>query len=208
MTARFKSIVQRIRREEILRAAVNEIGHRGISAMTMEHCARAAGVAKGTLYLYFKDKDELSAAAIQWGLNGLKQELEAIASKEGPVAEKLYRMLIRQLEFFDSNRQLYRVFLEEKGRICGKPKGPVWKRLTKGRQGYVDFIIRVVSEGIASGEFRNLPGQKLGMVWVEMVGGMVVHRLTSENLAPPEADADLLIDLFLSGALKKKVAKK
>ncbi len=200
VAVRIKSAVHAVRRDEILQAAVKEIGRQGLMSLTMDDCARAAGVAKGTLYLYFKDKDDLTASAIQSGLNRLKQELEIIAAREITVAERLRQMLVRQLEFFDANRQLYRVFLEEKGRMCGNPKDPVLKRLKKGRQGYVDFMIAVVSQGIESGEFRNLSPAKLGMIWVEMVGGMAVHRLTSTSLDSPEEDANFLLDLFLKGA--------
>lgn len=204
MATKYRTAVQAFRRKEILHAAIKEIGHRGLVRVTMDDCARAAGVAKGTLYLYFKDKNSLVASAIQWGFDRLRMEMEKIATQDLPVADKLRRMLIVQLSFFDSNRQLYRAFLEEKGRMCGNPKDPVWKKLKKSRRGYVEFIINVVKEGIDSQEFRKLSGERMGMVWVEMVGGMIVHRLTSSKLAPLEEDADFLLDLFLHGAFSNK----
>ena len=59
-----KEIVTAFRTREILAAARQLLDQRGLEAMTMEEIAASAGVAKGTLYLYFQSKDDLIQALI------------------------------------------------------------------------------------------------------------------------------------------------
>src|SRR5574338_1085014 len=57
------------RREQILEAALRAWTKHGFDATTVEDLAREAGVAKGTIYLYFATKEELFAAAVErWSL--------------------------------------------------------------------------------------------------------------------------------------------
>ena len=63
-----KEIVTEFRTREILAAARRLMQSRGLEAITMEEIAAAAGVAKGTVYLYFQGKDDLIQALIpRWG---------------------------------------------------------------------------------------------------------------------------------------------
>ena len=59
-----KEVVAAFRTGEILAAARNLMDRQGADALTMDEIAAAAGVAKGTLYLYFQSKDELILALL------------------------------------------------------------------------------------------------------------------------------------------------
>ena len=76
-----KEIVTAFRTREILAAARSLLEQRGPEAITMEEIAAAAGVAKGTLYLYFQSKDDLIQALITQVGENILQDLE---SPEGP----------------------------------------------------------------------------------------------------------------------------
>src|SRR5918995_3170634 len=83
------------RPEEILAAALASFAERGFAATRLEDVAARAGISKGTLYLYFKSKEELFEAVVRATLLPNLARIEALAaSYEGPSAMLLERLLL------------------------------------------------------------------------------------------------------------------
>ncbi|MEQ8459416.1 MAG: TetR/AcrR family transcriptional regulator [Sandaracinaceae bacterium] len=82
------------RREAILDAAARVFGERGAAAATMEEVAEAAEVSKGTLYLYFQSKDDLSVALTHRPLDAVLERFAALRADEGLDGEALLRRVI------------------------------------------------------------------------------------------------------------------
>ncbi|HET7912116.1 MAG TPA: TetR/AcrR family transcriptional regulator [Pseudolabrys sp.] len=74
------------RREAILTAALDEFSSRGFEAARLEDVARRAGVAKGTIYLYFRDKESLFQELIRTMLTPLVGTIEAMGQADVPLA--------------------------------------------------------------------------------------------------------------------------
>ena len=80
---------------ELLDAALALFVEKGFAATRSEEVARAAGVSKGTLYLYFPSKEELLKAVIQHYIaNEIAAGAEEAASIEGPTPEVLSQLLV------------------------------------------------------------------------------------------------------------------
>jgi AcrR family transcriptional regulator len=83
------------RPEEILAAALASFAERGFAATRLEDVAARAGISKGTLYLYFKGKEELFEAVVRAKLLPNLARLEALAATfEGPSVLLLERLLL------------------------------------------------------------------------------------------------------------------
>ncbi|HKA75857.1 MAG TPA: TetR/AcrR family transcriptional regulator [Pseudolabrys sp.] len=74
------------RREAILSAALDEFSVRGFEAARLDDVARRAGVAKGTIYLYFRDKESLFQELIRAMLTPLVGTIEALGEADLPLA--------------------------------------------------------------------------------------------------------------------------
>ena len=70
------------RRDAILSAALDEFSTRGFEAARLDDVARRAGVAKGTIYLYFRDKESLFQELIRTMLTPLVGTIEAMGEAE------------------------------------------------------------------------------------------------------------------------------
>lgn len=82
------------RPEEILDAALEVFTEKGFAGTRLDEVARAAGVSKGTLYLYFKSKQEIFEAAIQHTINPrLAQVEKLVEGDDGPVDDLLGRLI-------------------------------------------------------------------------------------------------------------------
>lgn len=94
------------RREEILAAALEEFSARGFEATRLDDVAKRAGVAKGTIYLYFRDKESLFQELIRAMLTPLVGTIEAMGAVDLPVgvlAERFVDLFVR--EVFETRRK-------------------------------------------------------------------------------------------------------
>jgi AcrR family transcriptional regulator len=88
------------RREAILAAALDEFSSRGFEAARLDDVAKRAGVAKGTIYLYFRDKESLFQELIRAMLTPLIGTIEALGAADVPVsvlAERLVELFVREV---------------------------------------------------------------------------------------------------------------
>jgi AcrR family transcriptional regulator len=80
---------------ELLEAALTLFVEKGFAATRSEEVARAAGVSKGTLYLYFPSKEELLKAVIQHFLGTeIETGIQEAAAADGPIAEVMEKLLV------------------------------------------------------------------------------------------------------------------
>src|SRR6478672_4799027 len=94
------------KREAILAAALEEFSSRGFAAARLDDMAKRAGVAKGTIYLYFRDKETLFQELVRAELSPVVLMLESAEVAEMPlrmVAERLVTVFAR--EIFGTHRK-------------------------------------------------------------------------------------------------------
>jgi AcrR family transcriptional regulator len=82
------------KRRRIIEAARARFRHYGIQKTTMQEVAQGAGVAVGTLYRYFRDKDDLVVACTDDFVDRHGREAEEALAAEGPPDERLRRYLL------------------------------------------------------------------------------------------------------------------
>ena len=88
------------RREAILAAALDEFASRGFEAARLDDVARRAGVAKGTIYLYFRDKESLFQELIRTMLTPLVGTIEALGQSDVPLpmlADRIADLFVREV---------------------------------------------------------------------------------------------------------------
>src|SRR5215472_10159070 len=137
--------------QRILDAAIEVIAEHGFFHSRVSEIADRAGVADGTIYLYFKNKDELLMAAIDSAFHKFIQRARTAVEQIPDPREKLRRMAFLHLEGLGSNRNLAIVFQTEL-RHSLKFLGQFSHNLMVE---YFDLIKGVVREGQEAGLFRS-----------------------------------------------------
>ncbi|MBN2906203.1 MAG: TetR/AcrR family transcriptional regulator [Rhodobacteraceae bacterium] len=92
------------KREQILKGAMKEFLDKGFDAASMNEICRAAGVSKGTIYVYFTDKVDLFEALIADEREQMFQGIEALLEEDRPLREKLILFGHRLAEILCSHR--------------------------------------------------------------------------------------------------------
>src|SRR4051812_7995465 len=104
-----------MRRKAILSAALEEFSARGFAAARLDDVARRAGVAKGTIYLHFRDKETLFQELVRAELSPIVLALEAAPAADLPlrvVAERLVTLFAREI-FATHRKDVIRLVLTE-----------------------------------------------------------------------------------------------
>ena len=139
------------KRERILRAAVKVFARNGFHATRVSEVAKAAGVADGTIYLYFKSKDELLVSLFEDRVERLLAFMRDELPKFDSAPEKLRRVIEMQLGLLEGERDLAEVItviLRQSTKLLKEYAAPRFVA-------YLDAIARIVAEGQAQGDFRN-----------------------------------------------------
>ena len=147
-----KEVVAAFRTGEILAAARNLMNRKGVDALTMDEIAQAAGVAKGTLYLYFESKDELIQALLSQVGEAMVLDLQAILGTSAPPPEKLRQVVSLLLNYVDRESVLFPVYLRELVRLKSGRKAAM-TGLQALEERIVALITAVFAEGIAQKQF-------------------------------------------------------
>jgi AcrR family transcriptional regulator len=103
------------RREAILAAALDEFAARGYEGARLDDVARRAGVAKGTIYLHFRDKEALFQELVRSVLNPLVAALEAVPQADLPVrvtVERITELFVREV-YGTRRKDVIRLILNE-----------------------------------------------------------------------------------------------
>ncbi|MEA3223512.1 MAG: TetR/AcrR family transcriptional regulator [Thermodesulfobacteriota bacterium] len=182
-------------KEGILKAAVKVLSTHGLHGLTMDKVAMEAGVAKGTLYAYFKDKKKLVKSAVEATLDPLVTELLTLLDGDLLPDKKLEEFATCYLSYFDANKDFFRVFLYEH-----RHEQPQRRRYRSSRYlTFIEKIARVVDDGVKAGLFRPLDPLKVASLFIEANIAIVIHRLWHNISGHIEDDAGFFTEVFFKG---------
>ena len=136
------------KRARILDAAIKVFAERGFHSATVAEIARVAGVADGTIYLYFKGKDDLLLRLFDEKMTELLADAKAALAREHTAPDKLRRFIQLHLALVERNPDLASVLIVELRQSAQFLKAADRQKLAA----YVDLIAEVVRAGQESGE--------------------------------------------------------
>ena len=136
------------KRARILDAAVRVFADRGFFGATVAEIARTAGVADGTIYLYFKNKDDVLLRLFDEKMTELLGEAKAAAAQEGTASARLARLVQLHLALVEKDPALAQVLIVELRQSAQFLKADGRQKLGA----YLDVFGQIVREGQEAGE--------------------------------------------------------
>jgi TetR/AcrR family fatty acid metabolism transcriptional regulator len=183
------------KRERILTAATKTFARRGFFNAQVADVARAAGVASGTVYLYFRSKDDLLVSIFERTMRGAIAEGRAALEGLDPEAS-LRRIARLHLERLGADRDLAVVFQVE---LRGTTKF-----MERFSATYVREYLGIIRDVITNGQVRRVfrAGMNPTLVAKALFGAldeMATNWVLSPRTYDLAADADPIVDLILHG---------
>ena len=191
------------KRQLILEAATHVFAERGFFTAQVADIARRAGIASGTVYLYFKSKDDLLTSLFDRTMQeAIRDGRDALASVVDPV-DRLRRIARMHLERLGRDRDLAIVFQVEL-----RQSTKFMARLSATRlRSYLGIIRDTIAEGQAQGVFRaNVPPTLGAKMFFGALDEMATNWILSDRKYALIDDADGVVDVFLYGVTTREGA--
>ncbi len=193
------------RPQELLAAALDLFVERGYAATRLEDVAAQAGVSKGTLYLYFTNKEELFKAVVRENVVPVLGEAESIVDAfEGGSAELFREIMLGWWERIGNTKLsgISKLLMAESSNFPEVARFYHEEVISRGNA----MITRVLERGVKRGEFRPIDTtQAMNVVVAPMVMLMLwKHSLGAcgvKEIAPQDY-LNCFLDLFLNGLLR------
>ena len=182
--------------QRILEASVNVFADHGFHQSTVSQIAKKAGVADGTIYLYFKNKEDILVQIFNYKTKQIFERFrEVVDSADNPI-EKLRNLIRRHLQEFQQDRNLAVVYLAETRQINSVMEDQI-KIMSKM---YFDLVAEILEQGQQDGNFRK--ALYLGLVKRHILGSVdevISTWLHADGKSDLVSMADPLVDLFING---------
>ncbi len=175
-----------LRRSEILAAALKVFCRKGYENSRMDDVAAQAKIAKGTLYLYFKSKEEIYTAAMQEAIEQFETLAEErLSSIDNPQAQ--FRTLVEvRLGFWEEQKGLYRMLL-----TVGRTKQHGRQTQTFVRNLALRFRA-IMQAAMDRGEIAEQPLDPLAFALVDMMRGVTERRIEGVSKTTLSEDAEAI----------------
>ena len=182
--------------QRILDAAVAVFAEKGFFVSRVSDIADRADVADGTVYLYFKNKDEILAAAINTAFDGFMRTARTELEKLPTPSDRLRRLAYLHFEALGANRNMAVVFQMELRQSTRFLSEFSHQHLVE----YFGLVRQAICDGKASGEFRSdLPEKIAANCFFGAIDEMVTSWVLSAKDYPLAHVADPVLDILLSG---------
>lgn len=149
LTAIRKQALDEVMKEAIFEATVAILSEHGVEGMTMERVALSAGVAKGSLYHYFRSKRDLLEFVYTKTLHPIFEDLVETVAREQPAIEKLTTHLRKMLEHVAKHVKVFKLLFED-----DTAQGLLQSSQRSTREAGSRRLAEVFRQGIAEGVFR------------------------------------------------------
>jgi TetR/AcrR family fatty acid metabolism transcriptional regulator len=183
------------KRDAILRAAIDVFAERGFFNAQVADVARAAGVAAGTVYLYFQGKDHLLVSIFERTMRDALAEARSAAPTDP--AERLRAFARLHLGRLGRDRHLAIVFqveLRQSVKFMERFSSTLFRE-------YLGQIRAAIADGQQARIFRtDLSATAAAKMFFGALDEMATNWILSRRRYSLEADADRVVDLFLTGA--------
>jgi AcrR family transcriptional regulator len=186
-----QKVVSEYRREEIMNAARSVFARRGFELGIMDEIAKEAGIAKGTIYLYFRSKTEIYKAVLHHDMKTLRKSTLDRIDEAKSLRDKIAAFTLSRLENGDARKEFFRIMDSEQG------------NLSMTRSQYREFlrepVLRLASaieDAVARGEICSVPAEKIAWMIADVTRGTIQRRLTGQNDTSPSEESGFLLNFI------------
>ena len=185
-------------RERLLETATELFAEKGYAGASVREIVEKAGVSKPVLYYYFKSKEGLFYAILEWAAGVQQNVLNEIFEARGTVLERfifLYRRLYEGIQQYKS------LYIMIHGLIYGPPEGVPEYDFASFQRCMLDAVKRIYTEGLSTGEIRDVDAEEVAF----LVLGLMDFSLNMDMVLPELADSqrpERLLRLAFQGLSK------
>ncbi len=195
--AKKKELTQ-MRQKQILDVAARVFSKKGFARTQVDEIANLAGLGKGTVYRYFKDKKSLFLSVADKGIENLKDlVLEAMVKEKEPL-DRIKKAIEAYLKFFEDNSNLIRILIHEQSEFQKR----IQKRYFDHYYEHINKMEEVFRQGIAKGQIKKIDVKGAIGILTNMLNGLVYMWQIEGRKYPIVEKVPMLLKIYFSGIVK------
>jgi AcrR family transcriptional regulator len=191
-----------LRRAEILETAEKIFAEKGFYNTTVAEIASASGFAVGTIYQFFKSKDELYSAMLTEKLNVMYEEIRNAVGQEAGLLKKIEVLAATSFRFVENNTAFCNIFVRGDHLSPSEGSKALRERMKRDYVEYVSSIEEVIREGIRNGELKKMDPHMMAATLLGIINSCAFRWLSASKEGNLETDIPFVLDIFLKGAMQ------
>ncbi len=198
MASSKKQLITEFRTTGILDAARRVFGEKGYERATIDDIAREAGVAKGTVYLYYRSKRDVYCEALKRGLLELRDDTIRRVNAASTLDEKVRAFISSKQEYFETHKDFFRIYQPEH-RKARTPHASFQGQLDSVYLEQVRLLELAVRQAVRKGAIRPVPGRAVAFAVFDLTWGLITQRLRGWSDGSIDQDVSFAVDLLWKG---------
>ena len=183
------SVPENNSRERLLETATELFAEKGYAATSVREIVDRAGVSKPVLYYYFKSKEGLFYAILDWAAAVQQTILNEIFEFRGTVEER-FIFLYRRVQ--EGIREYQSLYIMIHGLIFGPPQGVPEYDFASYQRHMLNAVQRIYADGVASGEIRDIDAEEVAFLVLALLDFSLNMDVVLPELADPQRPERLL----------------
>lgn len=190
------------RKALILKVAESLFAEQGFSATRMEDIARLAEFGVGSLYKFFKNKEDLYSELLRQKADVIEPLVtDTMATGEGPV-EKLRRYFEARIQMYWDHPQFFRLYYRDLAGGFADPTSGLTPDVQERYRRHLGHVERLFAEGIGDGLIRKASPQLLTVLSEGALRSYVQELIRRGTRIRDEEEERLVIEVFLRGIVR------
>lgn len=201
-----KKIDKAAKKQEILEAAMKLFARNGVTNTKMAHIAEVAGVGKGTIYEYFRSKEDIFASAYHHMFAETEELIEKVLQSNIGPEERLKAVLGDTIEaLLGDGGEFAGIMMEFWSEGIRSKDDRILKiiNLDEIYRQYRQIISEILEEGISQGIFRRVDTHLTASALIGAMDGLFLQWILEPGIFEPREATDVLIDCYLNGIKKR-----
>ena len=192
------------RKRDIIDVAAKLFSQKDYHEVTVDEIAERVGLSKGTLYLYFENKENLFLSIIWERMKMLMDRIKKTVTDDKPYIDRLRCFIHTYLSFFVDHQAFFKIIESEKVRMSMDEHCKLHRY---GKQAFADFfkiVVEIVRLGQEEGVLRSGNSENGARFLVGMLNSFTFQRVIFNVSSDLNEDVDFLVDVFLNGIGSKE----
>ena len=187
-------IVEQFRCQSIREAAMRVVSRKGYDHVTVQDIADEAGVAKGTVYLYFKSREDVLEKTMSFSFEDFHIHIREAIGRGTTFRERVEQVVRAQLEYFERQQEFFRLYL-----AMAEPLGERRLRKHASYRTHIGQLVSMVEMALENDEVRAQPPERIAIALASVVRDIGLQRMTEKNKRPIAEDIEFVRDFICRG---------
>lgn len=192
----------KMRRAEILETAEKIFAAKSFHDVTMAEIANASGFSTGSLYQFFKGKENLYAIMVGEKIDFMFAEVRRATEEPKDLPGKIETLIDAHLQFVERNVDFFTLFIKGEKVTSSEAMSSLHEKILDSYYNHITFIENLLKMGIDAGTLRNLSSRDMAEALFYLIRASSVRWMLMPTAESPRSKKGFILDIFLNGVKK------